>query len=161
MEEKIMPVDVEAIMKDIRASIAARGGNDTILGFDEAMADKECESGFVANGQYVDSTLHHFVVSSDQTRNIPFYQMIPAGGIKSFVKRFVRKLIAPSMIPIRDAQNIYNDHVVQALYQIEAFTLEKNAILEKQEEDIEKLSQMVRELEKKCETLEKQLSRQN
>lgn len=154
MENKIVPVDVEAIMKDIRASIAARGETKDMLGFDEIAADKPCEAGFVAREQFVASTLHHFVIGSEQTHNIPFYQMIPVGGIKSFIKRAIRKLISPSLIPIRDAQNQYNANVVRALNQLEAFTMEKLSLMEQQEETIEQLSQKIRELEKRCEMLE-------
>ncbi|MDD3220935.1 MAG: hypothetical protein EOM34_06750 [Clostridia bacterium] len=154
MENQITPVDVEEIMKEIRERIANRGVDEKPLSFDEAMADKVCEAGFVAETQYVDSTLHHYVFSSNQGHNIPFYQMIPKGGVKSFIKRSIRKLIAPTVLPLRDAQNVYNANVVQALIQLESYTLEKNDLLEKQEELIEQMAAKIDKLEKRIETLE-------
>lgn len=154
MEEKMIPVDVEAIMKDIRAQIADRSDSEKVLSFDEATAGDACQEGFVAREQFSASLLHHHLVASENGHNIAFYQMIPAGGIKSFIKRSIRKLIAPSIIPIREAQNAYNAEVVQSLYQLEAYTMEREARLEKQEEVLEKMSEQIRALEKRCAALE-------
>ena len=58
------------------------------------------------------------------------------------------------MINVRDAQNVYNANVVQALIQLESYTLEKNDLLEKQEELIEQMAAKIDKLEKRIETLE-------
>lgn len=151
---KFESVDVEAIMAQIRANIAARGVEEKILGFEEALADQPCEAGIpgLAGG---DAALHQHIMAASQTHNIPFYQMIPKGGIKSFIKRSIRKLIAPTVLPLRDAQNTFNAEVVQSLMQMEAYTAPSRSLLDKQEELIEQMAKKIEELEKKVEMLEK------
>ena len=79
--------------------------------------------------------------------------MIPAGGLKSFVKRSIRKVIAFIVLPLRDAQNRYNAYTVETMMQLEACTLMQQEMLKKQEEDLEKMTERLQKLEKKCEQL--------
>lgn len=164
MSENIQSVDVENIMEEIRANIRARGETGEVLSFDESSADLECENEIVGSVSYSDKELHHYVVSANQEHNIPFYQIIPKGGLKSFVKRFLRRMVAFIILPLRDAQNRYNANVVQALMQIEAYSLdqrdemrvyvkEQEQRVTRQEEDIEKLTERLQVLEKKYEAL--------
>lgn len=171
MSENIQSVDVEKIMEEIRANISARGETDEALSFDESSADLEYGNEIMGSVVYSDKELHHYVVSANQEHNIPFYQMIPKGGFKSFLKRSIRKIIAFIILPLRDAQNRYNANVVQALMQIEAYSLDQRegmqAYVEEQEkrvmmqeEDIEKLTERLQILEKKYEALLNEKSRE-
>lgn len=160
MSDSIQSVDVEKIMEEIRANIDARGETAEVLSFDESFADAEYDNEIVGSVEYNEKELHHFLVNADQEHNIPFYQMIPKGGAKSFIKRSIRKLIAFIVLPLRDAQNRFNSNVVQVLTQMEAYSLEQKEYakeqekrLEMQEEDIEKLTQRLQILEKKYEAL--------
>lgn len=171
MSENIQSVDVEKIMEEIRANINAREETDEVLSFDESSADMEYGNEIVGSVVYTDKELHHYVVNANQEHNIPFYQMIPKGGLKSFVKRFIRRTVAFIILPLRDAQNRYNANVVHALMQIEAYSLdqreEMQAYIEEQEkragmqeEDIEKLAERLQILEKKYEALLNEKSRE-
>ncbi len=171
MSENIQSVDVEKIMEEIRANINARGETDEVLSFDESSADMEYGDEIVGSVVYNDKELHHYVVSANQEHNIPFYQMIPKGGFKSFLKRSIRKMIAFIILPLRDAQNRYNANVVQALMQIEAYSLDQREEMKShveqqekrvmmQEEDIEKLTERLQILEKKYEALLNEKSRE-
>ena len=164
MNENIQSVDVEAIMTEIRERIAARGETEDVLSFDESTVGEVCEEGIVGSVAYDEKTLHHFVMMSNEEHNIPYYQMIPKGGIKSFIKRSVRKVIAFIVLPLRDAQNRYNAYTVQSLMQLEAYSLEQKqnmeayiaeqeVRLEKQEEDMERLTERLQLLEKQYEDL--------
>ena len=150
---KIETVDVEAIMAEIRKNIAARSDAEKILGFDENQADQECAAG-VPGTEYTDSVLHQHIALASQQHNINFYQMIPKGGVKSFIKRSIRKLISPTVLPLRNAQNSFNAEVVQALMQLEAYTAPSSSLLDRQEELIEEMAKKIEELEKKIEVLE-------
>ena len=160
MSDSIQSVDVEKIMEEIRANIIARGETAEVLSFDESFADVEYDNEIVGSVEYNEKELHHFLVSANQEHNIPFYQMIPKGGFRSFIKRAIRKLIAFVVLPLRDAQNRYNANVVQVLTQLEAYSLEQIDYMKEQErrlamqeEDIEKLTQRLQILEKKYEAL--------
>lgn len=164
MNENIQSVDVEKIMEEIRANISDRGDTEEVLSFDESSADMEYGSEIAGSVEYNEKDLHHYLVCANQEHNIPFYQMIPKGGLKSFVKRSVRKMIAFIILPLRDAQNRYNANVVQALMQIEAYSLDQKEDMRlhveeqekrvlRQEEDIEKLTERLQVLEKKYEAL--------
>ncbi len=150
---KIETVDVEAIMAEIREKIAARGDAEKVLGFDENFADQECAAG-VPGVEYTDSALHQHIALASQQHNINFYQMIPKGGINSFIKRFIRKLVSPTVLPLRNAQNSFNAEVVQALMQLEGSTAPSRSLLEKQEELIEEMAKRIEKLEKKVKALE-------
>lgn len=164
MSNNIQSIDVEKIMEEIRANISARGETEEVLSFDESFADAEYDNEIVGSVDYNEKELHHFLVSANQEHNIPFYQMIPKGGFKSFIKRSIRKMIAFVVLPLRDAQNRYNANVVQVLTQMEAYSLEQKQYMKEhaeeqekrlamQEEDIEKLTQRLQILEKKYEAL--------
>lgn len=150
---KIETVDVEAIMSEIRAKIAARSDAEKVLGFNEMFADQECIQG-VPGVEYTDAALHLHIAEASRQHNINFYQMIPKGGLKSFIKRSIRKLIAPTVLPLRNAQNSFNAEVVQALMQLESCTAPSSSLLDKQEELIEQMAKRIEELEKKVEALE-------
>jgi len=162
MDQQVKSIDVEAIMKEIRQQIAQRGETEAVLDFDEVTVDRECPEGISASVRYDDKALHHLLASANAEHNIPYYQMIPKGGMKSFVKRSIRKVIAFVVQPLRDAQNRYNFNVVHALMQLEAYTLEQEGHtayreqderFARQEEDIERLTQRIQKLEKRCELL--------
>ena len=73
-------------------------------------------------------------------------------------------MIAFIVLPLRDAQNRYNAYTVQSLMQLEAYSLEQKqnmeayiaeqeVRLEKQEEDMERLTERLQLLEKQYEDL--------
>ena len=153
MDQQIKSIDVEAIMEEIRQRIKERGETEEVLGFDETTVDKECMGGVLGSVRYNENELHHYLSCANEEHNIAYYQMILKGGLKSFIKRSIRKLISFIIIPLRDGQNRYNAYTVQTMMQLEAYTLEQNERLKKQEEDIEKLSQRLQTLEKAYEDL--------
>lgn len=157
MEEKVIQINVEDIMKEIRQNIADRGETPAILSFDESTVDSECEAGYLSSAKFCATELSKEIHKARQEHNINYYQMIPAGGVKSFIKRSIRKVIAFVVLPLRDAQNQYNAHVVRALTQLEAYTRVDTEMPAKQEELIEKLYKKVDALERRCEALEEQL----
>lgn len=153
MNEKIQSVDVEAIMAEIRKNIEDRGETEKVLSFDETAVSEPCENGITGSVDYDEKALRRYLIMANEDHNIPYYQMIPRGGIKSFIKRSIRKVIAFIVLPLRDAQNRYNSNVIQALWQLEAYTLRPADKLAKQEEDIEKLTERLQMLEKQYEEL--------
>ena len=153
MEEQMKSINVEEIMAEIRMNIEKRGETPDILDFDEAEADKVCAGGFKGSVRYDENVLHQALSRANEEHNIPYYQMIPAGGLKSFVKRSIRKVIAFIVLPLRDAQNRYNAYTVETMMQLEACTLMQQEMLKKQEEDLEKMTERLQKLEKKCEQL--------
>lgn len=162
MDEQIKSIDVEAIMKEIRQQIAARGEVPSVLDIDEAMADKECAEDILESVKYDEKDLHRYLAKANLGHHIPYYQMIPRGGIKSFIKRAIRKIIAFVVLPLRDQQNVFNAFVIQTLLQLEAYTLEQEETVIRREQDrrfamqevaLEKMAQRLAELEKKYEEL--------
>lgn len=151
MEEQIKAIDVEKIMEEIRANIAGRGETPDVLEFDEAEADTVCAGGIRGSVKYDENVLHQAIAHANEEHNIPYYQMIPKGGLSSFVKRSIRKVVAFLLLPLRDAQNRYNAYTVASVMQLEACTLMQKEMLAKQEEDIERLTQRIAQLEKQCE----------
>lgn len=101
MEEKIIPVNVEEIMKEIRQNIAERGETPDVLSFEEQTADQECEASFLSSAKFSEGELHQEIEMANSGHNIEYYQMIPAGGVKSFIKRSIRKVIAFVVQPLR------------------------------------------------------------
>ena len=157
MDEKVIQINVEDIMKEIRQNIAARGETPAVLSFDENTVDQECEASFMSTAKFSAAELHQEINLANVEHNINYYQMIPAGGVKSFIKRSIRKVIAFIILPLRNAQNQFNAHVVRSLMQMEAYTMACSEVPEKQEEIIEKLYKKVDALERRCEALEEQL----
>ena len=162
MDQQIRAINVEEIMTEIRQKIAERGETPDVLGFDEIHVSEPCEDGVKNNARFDKTALHNTIMGASAEHNIPYYQMIPKGGLKSFVKRSVRKVIAFIILPLRDGQNRFNALVVQSLMQLEAYTIRQDQNLDrkeqeerfvKQEEDIEKLTQRLQDLERKYEAL--------
>ncbi len=159
MDEKIISVNVEEIMKEIRSNIEKRGETPVVLGFDEGTADRECEAGINACAAFSPEVLHQEVAMANGSHNIEYYQMIPAGGVKSFVKRAIRKVIAFIVKPLRDRQNQFNAYVVRSLNQLEDYTLAAAEIPAKQEELLEKAYQKIDALERRIEVLEQSMKK--
>ena len=153
MDEQIKKVDVEAIMSEIRAEIAAKGEVEVLPGFDEATIDQVCEGGVAVDMNYSAGELHDMITHANEEHNITYYQMIPAGGIKSFIKRSIRKLLAGIFIPIRDAQNRFDSYTVRTFFQLEAYISQLEDRLAVQESDMEKLTERIQELEDVCDQL--------
>ncbi len=158
MEQNIKAIDVEAIMADIRKTIEEKGETADILSFDELSADQECAGEIAGNVSYNETEMHRLIGLANAEHCTPFYQMIPAGGLKSFFKRSIRKMIAFIILPLRDSQIRYNSYVVQSFFQMESYILERKDVLIQQEELIEHLETKVDLLEAQCQALEERLN---
>ncbi len=153
--EQTKNINVETIMKEIRQDIAARGEKPRVPRMDEVMSNDADD--FKPDGKYSPRILRRYLTYANQAHNIPYYQMIPKGGLKSFIKRAIRRVVAFLILPLRDQQNTFNARTVQTLMQLEAYTLEQNTYIKevlnqrikKQELAIKKMSQRLEDLEKK------------
>lgn len=158
MSEQMQNIDVEKIMEEIRENIKKRGYTPDMLSFNDVKTQMPENSGGVTTfnvhelrTQVQDTNLHC---------SLQYYAMIPSGGIKSFIKRSVRKLLRFLILPIVDEQNIFNGCAVRSLNQLEAYVQEQEEIHDQDTKTMELLEEKLESLTKRCEELEKRLAKE-
>lgn len=157
MSEQMQTIDVEKIMEEIRENIKKRGYTDEMLSFNDVKAQMPENSGGVTTfnvhelrTQVQDSNLHC---------SLQYYAMIPKGGLKSFVKRTLRKVLRFLLLPIVDEQNIFNSSAARSLNQLEAYVQEQQEVHDQDIKTIELLEEKIESLTKRCEVLENSMKK--
>lgn len=158
MSDQMQNIDVEKIMEEIRENIKKRGYTADMLSFNDVKAQMPDNSGGVTTfnvhelrTQVQDTNLHC---------GLQYYVMIPKGGVKSFVKRSIRKLLRFLILPIVDEQNIFNSCAARSFNQLEAYVQEQQEIHDQDVKTIELLEEKIENLTKRCEDMEKRLTKE-
>ncbi len=155
MAEPMKNINVEEIMKEIREEITQKGYTDENIDFENITGNVKAVLGVKTD--FSSYELEHALNDAANQHKIEYYRMIPKGGLKSFIQRSIRKIVKFMMIPMIDQQNQYNYQMVVCMRQMEAFIQEHNMQMDQKDRQIEELEEKVFSLNKKCESLERQL----
>ncbi len=155
MAEPMKNINVEEIMKEIREEIAQKGYTDENIDFENITGNVKAVLGVKTD--FSSYELEHALNDAANQHKIEYYRMIPKGGLKSFIQRSIRKMVKFMMVPMIDQQNQYNYQMVVCMRQMEAFIQEHNMQMDQKDRQIEELEEKVFCLNKKCESLERQL----
>ena len=143
--EQMKSVDVEEIMKQIRAEIAEKGYSNEMLSFEDAVVLADPEAG---DGSYNKNEYMQVVDSLNRCAHVAWYRDLGQGGVKTFFKKVIRKLNVFLIAPMSDEQNFFNARTVQAINQITKYMDEQEKVMKEQEEEIQWLKKKIIELEK-------------
>ena len=125
VQEQAQSVDIKEIMREIRAQIQAEGSKEQVPPFHAHVVGQNVEkpqSGsddweqFMQNLRYVNLNY-----------DIPYYWSFGPSGLKTFVKRIIRKLLKCLIPPILARQNEFNAHTVRCLNTMRYFIEEQRA----------------------------------
>lgn len=155
MAEQMKEIDIEQIMDEIRADIQKRGYKDEDIDFENLTGNVKATLGVKTDFSAYEFS--HALTDSCNAHKIEYYRMIPKGGLKSFIQRFIRKMVKFMMVPMVDQQNRYNYQMVVCMRQMEAFIEEHKQQMEQKEQQIDGLEEQIFNLNKRCEVLESQL----
>ena len=140
--QEIKTVNVEEIMKQIRAEIAEKGLQDDAIEFEELMGiDSMDESQDFSRKRLNENVTYlneHWEVSA-------YRELYVSSGLKGkmfvFVKKVIRKLTKFYVEPIVNDQNQYNAGVTRSMNEMRRFireTQQENQELKKRIEELEK-----------------------
>jgi len=140
--QEIKTVNVEEIMKQIRAEIAEKGLQDDAIEFEELMGiDSMDESQDFSRKRLNENVTYlneHWEVSA-------YRELYVSSGLKGkmfvFVKKVIRKLTKFYVEPIVNDQNQYNAGVTRSMNEMRRFireTQQENQELKKRIEKLEK-----------------------
>ena len=155
MSEIMKKIDVEEIMREIRADIAKKGYTQDSVDYENIAGNAKAVLGVKTD--FSSYELGHALNAAANQHKIEYYRMIPKGGVKSFVQRFIRKMVKFMMIPMVDQQNQFNYQMIVCMRQMEAFVKECNAQAEQKDQIIDGLEEQIFQLRNRCEALESQL----
>ena len=123
-------INVEQIMQEIRAQIKEKGLNTEVMPFEDVpFPEKRVEK------------LDKLEKENRKLRaesNVPYYYEMPK-GIKTFIKKVIRKVVHGVVAPILDNQNQFNADVVDNLELIRQIERESYSTL------IERIRELERE----------------
>lgn len=150
MAEQMEAIDIEEIMREIRAQIAERGYTKNELRFaDVAVAVTE-EAGDI--DEYFE--LQNFGLTVDKMngrRTIQCWRMLSGSKLAVLIKKVIRKLIKFYVEPIVKEQNQFNFYTTSAMAQLYAKMEEEQAIkLDEMQKRIDLLEKKCKALEEKC-----------
>lgn len=173
MDNKMQDINIEEIMKEIRNNIQKRGYSDEILNFDEVdikISDDAAE-------EFRIELFRDYLQQANIGCEVSYYTPIAKRGLKNFVKRAIRKLLAFLMFPMLQQQNAFNVSVTRSLNCIQKYieadlqsdchsrkvidSEQKEKFFDYHEKLVEKLETKIMLLEQKVDILEKQLEDKN
>lgn len=106
--DTIKQIDIEKIMEEIRADIAAKGYINDVPGFGTTLVAGDMSNAELSSGEFMNEV-------SVMNRIFAIQAYRPVGsGIKAFIKKVIRKLTKFYIEPIVNDQNEYNAHCVRA-----------------------------------------------
>ena len=149
VQEKINPIDVEAIMDGIRQEIKENGYEKEDLKFADIYVGEREGLELLGESFYI----HNFsqaIVRMDGAKNVPCWRELTGNPLKVLFKKLVKKSIRCHLEPIVSDQNQFNQYTVSAMAQV------FSKFAEDQDKRIEELEKQVEKLEKDCEYLRRQ-----
>lgn len=128
-------VNIEEIMKEIRSDIKEKGYQMSDLSFEDIEVPQAVKS---TNGVFSVDNLNENLLIVNNSWHVDYYRPISDGGLKGFMKKFVRKLIKPIVYHLSQEQEVYNAAVVRVLN-------EMNEYMKLQDERIAELEKKLNE----------------
>lgn len=111
-------INVEQIMSDIRSNIKEKGLKASSLKF---CSIPITSSDVVEYGQSDKELLEHTLYVIKKNAKINMYYKFPSKGIKLFIKKVIRRIIRPVLIPNIETQETFNLNVVDSLRQMSLY----------------------------------------
>lgn len=120
-------INVEEIMKEIRADIKARNLSETDLKFQDVK---------MAENDFQMTLLQDELKMANLYSRINLHGDVGGIGIKRFIKRFIRKCVRFYVQPMLEQQNEFNAHCVRTLNTMNMYILENEKKIREMEEKI-------------------------
>lgn len=150
-EEKTPVVDVEEIMRQIRADIQMQEDLKSLPDF-ESIPLSGGEALVVPVG-YLDWAIYRQSLDFINAHyEVPYYWTFTGNPVKVLFKRVVRKLLKCMLCPLLAMQNRFNAHVMRCLGQLKLYADDAR-------ETDEKLARETAELRRQVEELQEQVRR--
>jgi hypothetical protein len=116
-------INVEQIMQEIRAEIKEKGYKESDLSFNDIQI-KQNDTGEL--GEILDlQRLVGLINAANASTRVDFYRPITDGGLKGLVKKAIRKLMKPLLLPLCQSQESYNGILVQTINQMKLYVDEQ------------------------------------
>lgn len=129
-------INVEEIMKQIKADINAKGYTNDLLSFDDVVVDVSSMN--VVKFDKLQFKEDLYVANHEW--NVNPYRPLQGGRIRVFIRKVIRKLVYFFVEPIVMAQDGFNASVVRMMNQM-------NCYIDQQEKEIEELKSKISQLE--------------
>lgn len=139
-EEARVEVDVEKIMGEIRREIQMEEELKNLPSFEDIPIRGE-EPRMEPEGTIDWPVLLESLYYINTSYDIPYYWSFSPAGIKTFLKRVVRKLLRCMLLPILEKLNQFNVHVVRCLNNFRYGTQELFARTDVQAEELARLKE--------------------
>lgn len=124
-------IDVQKIMEQIREEIKEKGYKESDLSFSDIEIKEKCE---ILTNRFDENEYINCLNQANSYASSVFYSINVGNGLKGLIKRVIRRLISPIMVPVCERQEIYNASSVRTLNQMNLYMTE----LEKRVIDLEK-----------------------
>lgn len=148
--EKIVQINIEEIMKQIREDISEKGYTNDILSFNDTLSFSDN-----SDSQFDKVVLNREVLTANQIWNVQAYRNLQCSGVKAFAKKAIRKNIKFYVEPIVNDQNNFNATVVRSLNSISTFIDSNNATIERMDNlDFKFEHGLKHDYKKQCETIQ-------
>ena len=146
-------INIEEIMNEIRADIAAKGYSRNTLSFDDIMLDDDCMKCNQFDKMEFSQELY---VLNHNWEIMAYRQFGDNGGIwgrlRTFFKKVIRKTVKFYVEPIVEDQNRYNASTTRSMNLLECYINEQNV-------EILELRNQIQEMESRISKLERELQK--
>ena len=131
-------INVEEIMKQIKADINAKGYTNDLLSFDDVIVDVSSMNVVKIDRLQFNEDLY----VANHEWNVNPYRPLQGGKLRVFVRKVIRKLVYFFVEPIVMAQDGFNASVVRMMNQMSCY-------IDQKDKEIEELKARISELESK------------
>ncbi len=151
-EEKSLTVDVEQIMREIRADIKMQEDLKNLPDFESIPL--QAQDALVVPVGYLDWALYRQSLEYINAHyEIPYYWTFTGNPVKVFLKRLIRKVLKCMLCPLLNLQNRFNAHVMRCLGQIQLYTEDVRDTTERLAKESAELRRQVAQLEEEVRRL--------
>lgn len=139
-------IDIEVIMEGIRNSIKEKGYTNDLLDFEDSndTSNKTVQE----NGKFSYEELLAGLDKANQSYTVQYYRNVGRRGIKTFIKKCLRKALSFLLLPMVKEQMEFNANITRSMNQMEHYIREQK----KKENDYNELAEKLEKLEKRLRT---------
>lgn len=126
-------INIEKIMEEIRTEIKEKGYKESDLSFSDIPVRQD-DTNEISELFSADRLISLVNAANTSTR-VDFYRPITDGGLKGMIKKAIRKMMKPLLLPLCQEQEKYNSILVQTINQMKLYI----EIQEKRIDDLESI----------------------
>lgn len=152
-------INVQEIMDEIRQEISDHGFTNDQLSFTDVPVSDQEDSLVSDSATYSSQNFLNAAHQMHLTAKVELWHPLYGNSLLQFIKKVIRRLVRPVLLPVIEDQNSNNQASVSAILEVGSYLRENDKAIKQLREKIEQMEKRLAAIEKENEKLKNQLEK--